>query len=76
MARKVIDARADSTGNISHVKIQGNKNFTPVGTAVRMADRGELANAHSVRRAGVDPFLRTNPDARTSNNLDDMAGDT
>lgn len=73
--RKVVDARADSKGNITHVKIQGNSNFTGVPAAMRMADRGELSNAHSVRRDGAKPHLRTNPDGRKSNNLDDMAGD-
>jgi hypothetical protein len=42
---------------------------------MRMADRGEISNAHSVRRENAKPHLRTNPDGRTSNNLDDMAGD-
>lgn len=75
MTRKVVGARADSKGNITHVKISGNQNFTPVPTAMRMADRGELSNAHSVRRTGAVPHLRTNPDGRKTNNLDDMAGD-
>jgi len=73
--RKVVDARADSKGNITHVKIEGNQRFTPLDDAMRMADRGELSNAHSVHREGAKPHLRTNPDGRTSNNLDDMAGD-
>lgn len=73
--RRVVDARADSKGNITHVKVSGNTNFTPLKTAMGMADRGELANAHSVRREGAKPHLRTNPDGRKSNNLDDMAGD-
>jgi hypothetical protein len=74
--RKVVDARADSKGNISHVRLEGNERFTPVKTAIGMADRGELSNAHSVRREGAVTHLRTNPDRRTSNNLDDMAGDS
>ena len=74
--RKVVDARADSKGNISHVRIEGNQRFTPVKTAMGMADRGELSNAHSVRRDGAIPHLRTNPDGRRANNLDDMAGDS
>jgi hypothetical protein len=74
--RKVVDARADSKGNITHVKIKGNQNFTGLAAAMRMADRGELANAHSVNRAGAKPHLRTNPDSRRSNNLDEMAGDS
>lgn len=73
--RRVVDARADSKGNITHVRIEGNQRFTGLDAAMRMADRGELSNAHSVRREGAKPHLRTNPDGRTCNNLDDMAGD-
>lgn len=73
--RKVIDARADTKGNITHVRIEGNQNFTPLETAMRMADRGDISNAHSVRPSGAKDHLRTNPDGKKSNNLDDMAGD-
>lgn len=52
-----MSTRADAKGNISHVKIEGNERFTTVKTAVAMADRGELANAHSVRRkASIHSF--------------------
>ncbi|MBL4749641.1 MAG: DUF3892 domain-containing protein [Amylibacter sp.] len=74
--RKVIDARADSEGDITHVKLDGNSRFTPVEKAMEMADRGELENAHSVNRSNAKPHLRTNPDGAKRNNLDDMAGDT
>lgn len=73
--RKVVDARAGSDGNITHVRLDGNTNFTNLETAMRMADRGELSNAHSVRRENAKPHLRTNPDGRSVNNLDTMAGD-
>ena len=73
--RKVIDARADSEGDITHVKLEGNTKFTSVEKAMEMADRGELSNAHSVHRRNAKPHLRTNPDRKVSNNLDDMAGD-
>jgi hypothetical protein len=76
MARKIVDARADSEGDITHVKLDGNTNFTSVERAIPMADRGEISNAHVVRRANAKVHLRTNPDGRTSNNLDDMAGDS
>jgi hypothetical protein len=74
--RKVIDARADANGNITQVKLEGNSTFTSLDTAMKMADRGELSNAHTVRRTNAKDHLRTNPDRTTSNNLDDMAGDT
>nr|WP_237236284.1 DUF3892 domain-containing protein [Sphingobium sp. RAC03] len=56
--------------------MQGNKGFTPLETAMRMADNGQIENAHSVNRAGAKPHLRTNPNSSTSDNLDDMAGDS
>lgn len=73
--RKVVDARADKKGNVTHVLIDGNQRFTPLETAMRIADQGGLSNAHSVRPSNAKDHLRTNPDSRTSNNLDDMAGD-
>ena len=75
MARKIVDARADSKGNITHVRIEGNQRFTGLDTAIGMADRGEFSNAHSVNRAGAKPHLRTNPDGKDKNNLDYFAGD-
>jgi hypothetical protein len=75
MKRKVVDARQDDKGNITQVKIQGNQNFTPVATAIDMAKRGELANAHAVTKKDGGEYLRTNPDGKTGNNLDEMAKD-
>ncbi len=37
MSRRIVDARADSKGNISHVRLDGNQRFTPVATAIPMA---------------------------------------
>ncbi|MEQ8333341.1 DUF3892 domain-containing protein [Nisaea sp.] len=74
--RKVINARADAEGDITHVLLEGNQRFTSVGEAMRMADAGQLSNAHTVRRQNAKPHLRTNPDGQKRNNLDDMAGDT
>ena len=75
-AKKVVDARADDDGDITHVRLEGNKKFTSIDKAIEMADRGDISNAHSVRRRNAKPHLRTNPDGKHSNNLDDMAGDT
>lgn len=73
--RVIVDARADSEGDITHVKFQGNRNYTPVEVAIPMADRGEIKNTHVVRASDKKIHLRTNADGRKSNNLDDMAGD-
>lgn len=73
--KRIIDARADSDGDITHVKFQGNKNFTPVEKAIPMADRGEILGTHVVRASDKKTHLRTNADGKAGNNLDFMAGD-
>ena len=73
-SRKVVDARNAADGTVSHVRIEGNTNFTPVRKAMEMADRGLLSNAHTVNRANAKPHLRTNPNGRDRDNLDYLAG--
>ena len=73
--RKIVDARADEDGDITHVLFEGNTNFTAVERAIPMADRDEIQNTHVVRARDKKVHLRTNPDGRRRNNLDDMAGD-
>lgn len=76
MGKKVIDAKQDSKGNITAVKLSGNSSFTPVETAMGMAEKGQIDNAHTVRpKNGTKAHLRTNPDNRKGNNLDEMAKD-
>jgi len=75
--KEIIDARADADGDITHVKFKGNQNFTPVNKAIPMAERGEIKDTHVVHpNDGRKPHLRTDPDGRKINNLDNMAGDT
>lgn len=71
--RKVVDAKQDSNGNISHVKLEGNQNFTPKEKAIEMTEKGQLENVHVVTRTDGSQHLRTNPDSKTKNNLDEMA---
>lgn len=71
--RKIVDARQGDDGNISHVRLQGNQNYTPSEKAVEMADQGKIEGGHAVHPKSGDPYLRTNPDNKTQNNLDDMA---
>lgn len=72
--RKIVDAKADSKGNITAVKIQGNQTFTPLKTAIKMTKQG-LVDAVVVKPKDAKQHLRTRPDNKTKNNLDDMAGD-
>jgi len=74
--RVIVDARADSEGDITHVRFEGNARFTSVEQAIPMARRGEIVNTHVVDARDKKPHLRTNPDGKKQNNLDDMAGDT
>ncbi|MGB3625128.1 MAG: DUF3892 domain-containing protein [Henriciella sp.] len=73
--RKIVDARADKDGDITHVRFDGNERYTSVDRAMPMADRGEIENTHVVRRSNAKPHLRTNPNGRDRDNLDRMAGD-
>lgn len=75
--REIVDAKADSNGDITHVLLEGNTKFTSVKKAIEMAKDGKLSNAHAVKATvTTKEHLRTNPDTTTKNNLDDMAGDT
>lgn len=73
--RKVVDARQDSKGNISHVKLEGNQNFTPKDKAIEMTKKAQLENVHIVTKTDGSQYLRTNPDSKIQNNLDEMAQD-
>lgn len=75
MPKKIVDAKADGAGNITNVRFARNSTFTPVDTAIRMADRGQITNAHVVRPQSGDAYLRSNPDDKEKNNLDYLAGD-
>lgn len=75
MGKKVVDARNDAKGNISHVKLEGNQGWTDLSTAIRMADRKQIENVHVVRPRDAKTHIRTNPDSREGNNLDKLAED-
>jgi hypothetical protein len=42
MSKKIVAAKADSDGDITDVLFQGNTTFTPLDTALRMAERGQI----------------------------------
>jgi len=71
--RKIVDAIADSEGNITGVKLEGNQNFTPLETAIRMAEQGKI-DAVVVNTEKGGKYLRTRPDDETQNNLGTLAG--
>lgn len=73
--RKITDAKNASDGTVSHVKLDGNTNWTAVERAIPMAERGDIANVHVVHARDKKVHLRTNPDGRERNNLDYLADD-
>ena len=73
--KKIIDAKADDKGNITHVKIEGNSTFTPLKNAINMAKNGEI-DAVAVTSGKAKAHLRSPADGKEKNNLDHMAGDT
>ena len=75
MSKKIVDTKANRDGDITAVLFQGNVTFTPLPTAIRMAERGQIENAHVSHTGEGRPYLRANPDGRERNNLDYMAGD-
>ena len=73
--KRITDARADSEGNISHVKFSGNSGFTPIKDAIKQTEAGKVEGAHVVNPKSGNKYLRSNPDGNKGNNLDEMAGD-
>ena len=73
VGKRVVGAKKNKKGNIVAVRLEGNSTFTDVETAKKMADRREITNAHTAHRRDGSSYLRTNPDDKKGNNLDDMA---
>jgi hypothetical protein len=72
--RKIVDAKADSSGNISAVKLDGNSNFTSIETAKRMTQNGQVDAVYVEAHHNTKAHLRQRPNNSQSDNLDDMAG--
>ncbi len=71
--KKIVAAKENKDRNISYVRFEGNTKFTNVEKAIEMAEKGQIKNAHSVHRSDGSKYLRTNPDRRKDNNLDELA---
>ena len=71
--KRIVDATEDDKGNINAVRFEGNSTFTGVETAKKMANREKVENAHTVHKRDGTSYLRTNPDDKKGNNLDEMA---
>jgi len=75
MGKRIIDATSDSSGRTTSVLLSGNTTPTPIDTAIRMTERGQIDGAHVVHPTCSEPYLRTNPDGRSRNNIDTLSGD-
>jgi hypothetical protein len=71
--RSAIDAKKDKDGNIIAVLLEGNKNFTSAEKALEMTKSG-IVDLVVVNRNGKE-HIRTRPDNKKGNNLDEMADD-
>lgn len=73
--KKIVDAKQDSEGNISGILFQGNTTFTPIQTAIDMTKRGLVDAVHVKQSNNAKEHIRSRPDNKTGNNLDEMAQD-
>jgi hypothetical protein len=71
--RKIVDAKADSKGNISAVKLEGNSNWTSISKA-KVMTKNNVVDAVYVNPSKSSDYIRQRPDKSKSNNLDDLAG--
>ena len=73
--RRIVDAKSDSKGRTTHIRFNTNIGFISVEKAKPIVERAEVANAHVVKPKGHESYIRTKPDSKRGNNLDDMSGD-
>ena len=72
--RKIIDAKADSDGNISAVKLAGNSTFTSIDIAKRMTRNGQVDAVYVTAASKTKDHLRQPRNKSQRDNLDYMAG--
>lgn len=70
--KKIVDAKNDSNGNVNAVRLEGNSSFTPLATAIKMAEKGQV-DAVVVNPKSGKKHLRAKPDGKKKNNLDQLA---
>lgn len=70
--RKIKDAKNGSKGNISAVRLDGNSTFISLETAIKMAEQGKV-DVVVVNQSNGKQHIRTRPDQKKGNNLDELA---
>lgn len=73
--KTILDSKQDSQGNISAVLLKGNSTFTPIDTAINMTKRGQIDAVHVKETVHAKEHIRSRPDSKIGNNLDEMAKD-
>jgi len=73
--KKILDSKQDSKNNISGVLLKGNSSFTPIETAINMTKRGQIDAVYVKGSEHAKEHIRSRPDNKTGNNLDEMAKD-
>lgn len=73
--KRIIGAKSDEKGRTRSVRLSGNKTDTDIETAKRMAERGDIEGVHVVNPKKGNSYLRTNPDHKRKNNIDELSGD-
>lgn len=68
---KIKNVKKDKDGNITHVRLSTGQVLT-INQAVKRADNGNIDGVHSVHPADRDPYIRSNPDEKKKNNLDNL----
>jgi hypothetical protein len=63
--RKIVDAKADSKGNISAVKLEGNSNWTSINKAKEMT-KNNVVDAVYVNPSKSSDYIRQRPDKSCS----------
>lgn len=71
--KKIVDAKENSEGDITAVKLKGNATFTPIKTAIKMTKLGQIDAVPVKATPNAKEHIRTRPDKKESNNLDTMA---
>lgn len=70
--RTIVNARNDAKGNIKDILLKGETTYIPLAKAVPRIKNGEI-KAVVVRPKDAKVHIRTPPDSRTKNNLDELA---
>ena len=71
--KKIVGARENNEGDITAVKLEGNSTFTPIDRAIDMTKRGLIDAVHVNASKHAKEHIRTRPDDKTKNNLDELA---